>query len=81
MHNAEGYDDDQTENQSYMSEIDETEILAAKKRLNFYDKHLNNPVSLYAQGQARKQGAKLKKKLYPYRQGDSSSSELTLSLI
>jgi len=31
-----------------MSEIDETEILAAKKRLNFYDKQLNNPVSLYA---------------------------------
>ena len=36
-----GYDDamrqdpDQTEQHSYMSEIDETEIMAAKKRLNF----------------------------------------------
>ena len=29
--------DDRTVNHSYMSEVDETEILAAKKRLDFYD--------------------------------------------
>ena len=46
-------EDDLTENHSYMSEIDEDEILAAKKRLNFCDnssmmKRLANPVSVYA---------------------------------
>ena len=42
-------DDDQTENHSYMSEIDESEIIAAKKRLNFDDSsaRLSNPVSIY----------------------------------
>ena len=44
-------DDDRTENHSYMSEIDESEmeIMAAKKRLNFDDSsaRLSNPVSIY----------------------------------
>jgi len=51
-------------NHSYMSEVDETEILAAKKRLDFYDndcdengvQQLRNPVSAYALGRAKKQG-------------------------
>ena len=46
--NADDNLSDNTENQSYMSEVDDSEIMAAKKRLNFYDeKRLNNPVSIY----------------------------------
>ena len=65
-----------------MSEVDEGEEvqLAAKKKLNFYDKDLSNPVARYEQRRAIKQ----------HQQGVSnraaggdscSSSDLTLSLV
>ena len=69
-----------------MSEIDEDEILAAKKRLNFCDnssmmQRLANPVSVYAQGKATKKGQKMRKKLYPFTGDSCSSSDLTQSLL
>lgn len=56
-----------------MTDINETDILAAKKRLNFYDeKKLNNPLSsMYGQSMAqRRQGHRMRKQLYPFA-GDS----------
>ena len=63
-----------------MSETDESEILAAKKRLNFYDeKRMNNPVSMYEQAKAHRQGHKLRKQLYPFT-GDSYNSGCSSSI-
>lgn len=67
-----------------MSEIDESDVLAAKKRLNFDEDssmmlRLKNPVSIYAQGQARRQGHKLKKKLYPFSNSGETNSSLSKS--
>ena len=89
--NCEG--DDQTENHSYMSEVEEasigeSEIMAARKRLNFdadsaLMRRLTNPVAVYSNGQARRKGKRLRKHaVYPFT-GDScsSSDQLTQSLL
>ena len=70
-----------------MSEVDEGEILAAKKRLNFCDdskmmRRLSNPVSVYTRSsQAWKQGKRMRKQLYKAVVGEScTSSEATQSM-
>jgi len=67
-----------TVDQGSVSDFDVSEVFAAKKRLDFDEnssstQNLVNSVSTYAQGQARRQESKLKKKVSPL-SGDSSSS-------
>ena len=82
---GESLDSDRTENASYMSELDEHDILAAKKRLNFQDdaylmQRLKNPVSSYTKSRAHRLGQK-HKKLFPFSGEGSSSSDMTRSLL
>ena len=69
-----------------MSEIDETEIMAAKKRLNFQDdsammRRLTNPVQVYAQGRATRHGKIVRNQLAHLLGESRSSSDLTQSLL